>query len=807
MAIIATTSHKAEVRAVGNAMNATVNFSGALMEMLATVYVYILMAAIREAIQNACDASKRAGLPFSEGVMVQLPTKSNPVITVTDKGSGMSSEFMTSTYLSFGSSTKAGDNGSAGGLGVGRWAAYGYIRECYIATCQADDMIERTYFQFQGDAATPQVQLAAEVPGTAVGTRVYFPVKETDLAEALTAVSWLKEVMQLTMGDSFSVDTPAALPKVLPDHSGTVLNLGDFDTTLQGVRVYPMKGESLQYGRQGLRRGSLVVMANQEVGVGGLPFHVQSPSNVQSVFDSGMVIEVPLSFNLPFMPSREELKYTDEVNALLRRIDVAAGKAVAAEVSRLYSLPDLASKSNLSNLIGNDEGWHWFARDTRGTGPLTELLRKATGGEPWRGKLLVRVPESSLLREVQVKFTEVNDPVLRETYSAGGHMVRPVGKVTVGVSFKPNFPIIFVVNDLKTGGQGRFRAMLRDLSGKQTFLYLTSETAGAAQAAADSLNSVFGHQVKVLLTSSFPAEARKVVGSRVIASRSRGASLTYYCLKEKKQKTEAMSFTTLNPAEPQRIWIGKTGAQLEGMATGVTLALLFDQWGGNATSALARLGATRLYLLTDKQVGDLEAVKTDLKDAGLWDATAEDLVDDADSREALMATEAVKGWVTLEDALALVVATPEIQAVLTGKLVRSVNECFALTQLVTTLAAKPRMELTGTSFDKAMVPYIDLLNGKNLLQKRVLIDESLSKLCEGLILVGNNLCLTADDSPTRQELAATLKQLSEVGHVDYEEEHVKLQAAFPLLQTLTRTMVGDSISVDHLCRALAVVYR
>jgi sensor histidine kinase regulating citrate/malate metabolism len=122
------------------------------------------MAAIREAIQNGSDAARRAGRSFSEGVQVLLPTPSNAMITVIDKGTGMTKEFMEKDYLSLGSSTKGGDNGAAGGLGIGRWAAYGYIRECYITTCHAGQF---HLLQFQ-----PWRHAVASSSGTVVGEGV-----------------------------------------------------------------------------------------------------------------------------------------------------------------------------------------------------------------------------------------------------------------------------------------------------------------------------------------------------------------------------------------------------------------------------------------------------------------------------------------------------------------------------------------------------------------------------------------------------------------------------------------------------------
>ncbi len=812
MAIIATNSQKADVQAMGSAMNATVNFSGALMEMLATVYVYILMAAIREAIQNASDAAKRAGLSVSEGVLVQLPTPSNPMITVIDKGSGMTKEFMEGEngYLSFGTSTKAGDNGAAGGLGVGRWAAYGYIRESYITTCHASDMIERTYFQFQGSGGTPQVQLASEVPGTVTGTRVYFPVKETDLAEALRAVAWLKEVMQLTMGDSFSVDMPDALPTMLPAFSGTVLSLESEDPGLKGVLVYPMQGNALKYGRQGLQDGSLVVLTNKDAGVGGLPFHVQSPTNAESVFYNGMVVEIPMSFNIPFMPSREEIKYTDEVNALLKRIDAAAAKAIVAKARELYSSPDLTSKATLSNLLGNDEHWNWFARGTRSGGSLLEPLRKVTGGDPWRGVMKLNAVRELHSSTLVVKSTSTSDPVLREAFSDKGFLAVSAGKAgAMSVTFNPNKPLTLVVNDVKTGGTQRFRDWLRSGSKEnRKFVYLSSEKSGEAQAAADALNAEFGGSLPVVLTSSMPAVARVVVGSAVIASRSRGSSMTYYCRSKSKQVTETMGFATYDSKEPVRIWLGKDGGRLTGFEESTTLATLTERWGsGNLVSVLSALDVDKLYLLTPKQTGELEKAKASVQADGLWELADDDFADDDEGQEALRAVKALKSWKTLEEALTELLNRSDIQDLLSGRKVRSVRESWEFNQFCEALAKRPRMELTGSSLDKALAPHLDLLTGDLKLHRAHSMSTGFQQLCAGLALIGENLEVGPDASDERKELVGTLTRLNQVGHVDYNEVYSELQKTYPLLTTMGRLHSLEAVAIDHLCQALAAIYR
>lgn len=815
MAIIATAGSKAEVRAMGSAMDATVDLNGSLMEMLVTVYSYIMMSAIREAIQNGTDAVRRVGLSFSDGVTVHLPTASDPVITVVDKGPGMTQTFMETKYLSMGSSTKAGDNGAAGGLGIGRFAAYGYIRESYITTCHASDMVERTYFLFQGPDGKPQFQLASEVPGTVVGTKVQFPVKESDLPEAMRAVAWLKEVMQLTMGDSFSVDNPAALPTVLPNFCGTVITLEGVDSGLAGVRIYPMQGKNLKYNRHGLQDGALVVLANQEAGVGGLPFHVQSPAGDESVFRNGMVVVIPMSFNVAFMPSREEIKYTDEVNALLKRIDAAAGKAVVAKAAELFSAPSLACKGQLSDLLGNEqaEDWNWFARATRShTNPPSELkalLSDATGGHPWAGSMPVQIVSEMRTRAMTIKFTSTFDQTLRNAFSSCGTLSYMVKDSEHEVVFHPNRPVALVVNDLKTGGIGRFRSWLQSYpsKGTQKFVFFSSEVPGEAQAAATALNAVYGGVLAVHHTSTMPAVARMVVGSAVRASRARGGALTYYCCTGAKQMSDSTTLASCDKADPVRVWVRKDGGALGGFKKSVDLASLTSRWtDGNLSSVLCAANVNKLYLLTTKQATELERIRAELQADGLWELEDDEFSDDDEGQEALAAVKALKGWKSLEALLAEQMAGASVQAVLAGRKVHTVTEDWAFNQFIQKLAAKPRMELTGTRVDKAFAPYIDLLTGTVRTQHATAMSVEFRQFVMGLGLVGDALELDPSDDEDRKNLIETMRKLKGVGVLNYALVYQELKNQFPLLATV-HLPGSPATGVDHLCQALGVLYR
>lgn len=809
MAVIDSVKQEAAVQAKGQAMGATAHVSGAMMEMLATVYAYILMSAIREAIQNACDAARRAGLSISEGVEVLLPTAENPMLTVVDKGTGMTQAFMEDPaegYLSFGSSTKRGDDGSAGGLGVGRWAAYGYIRECYIATCHACDMVQRTYFQFQGPDSKPQVQLASEVPGVAVGTKVFFPVKESDIGEALRAVAWLKSIMELTMGDSFSVNAPGRLPQLLPQASGTVLDLGSVDAGLKGVKVYPMQREALKYGRQGLQKGSLVVLTNQAAGVGGLPFHVQALTE-ESVFNSGMVIEIPMSFRVPFMPSREEVKYTDEVHSLMRSIDAAARVAVVKQVAALYEHRSLSSKAELSRLLGDktSDSWHCFARASRTDMTLSSELRAACGGRNWFGEL--DVPYLDELRDrdltckhygtfASLKTVQCSSDVMAVSDSAG----KPLVPIRIGTN-----RCVVVVNDLKSGGLARFREMVDDYANGTRFIFFGhNKDWTKAQAAGRALNDAFGGELELVRTSSLPDCKRTVVGSRLVRTKvGGGGTLVYYCTAESKQKTAADGLA--DGGHRRRIWVGKNGAEVSGIKSELMLSNLFDGYSSGLANVLEAAKVTRLYLLNQKQEDELMNLVDTLKEDGHWELSEAELLEEHDGDVLAETVGAAKSWMHLEDVVQEVLASPRVQSVAHGHVMQSVTENTYLNQLVTALARKPRMELTGSKFDKAMAPYVDLLSCEVKLHRQKGVHQPDYQLCQALVRFGGAMLVASDDA-VRAALSADLLALRTAGVVNYNDIYQDLVKRFPLLGMFKNTAISD-IEADATSQAIAALYR
>lgn len=817
MTILGQTGSPSRVHGMGDARAANVSLSAGIMEMLATTYSYIMMAAIREAIQNGCDAVKSAGMSFAEGVFVTLPTAENPLITILDKGSGMTKAFMEADdgYMSFGVSTKAGSNDEAGGLGVGRWAAYGYIRECIIKTTHSSDMVERSYFQYQGDNNMPLVQLAQERPGmTVTGTMVSFPVRPEDVQEAHRAVAWLKAVMQLTMGDSFSVDAPAALAAAtsqpnlgLPEYSGILLELEQFDPSLKGVRVYPMMGPNLQYGLKNLSPGSLVVLTNQERGVGGLPFHVTSTG--ESPFTAGMVVEIPMAFAVEFMPSREALKYTPRLSALMDSIDAAARRAAVAKAEELFTTPGLKSKMVLSRLVLNtNQHFISIAMHNARAGSETSFgseLRRAVGRSVWTNQLPLRGFDKELHTTVKVRLGR-GEP-LRTAYiqREDVYLPEPGDKPARQVNFDVLHPPVLVINDLPSGGIARFREYAKDAPGMQ--ILIDAKEAKDAIAQAKNVNTYFGNELTVLSTSSFPASVSKRVISGASVTRATKTTMLFHKISASdygngKQETETMSFlsTSTSSGKHERIWICKEGRQVAGLREDVSFADLLNK---NFETVLKVAGVDRVYFLTGKQAKELNGLIASVKDAGAWDVDSDEF-SDLDLGMTYDEVQALKLWTPFEDAATQMLHGTMVGSVLSGSHLHTIIDHAHFNNMIANLAKAPRMALTGTRLDKKLEPYFDALTGARKLP-RAKVESELAATCTGLAYYAQCMELTETDSQDRKDLRDTLMSLSAKGKLEVQKIWDALRAEFPMLQALSTGQPDDT--VNDLVQGLAMLYR
>ena len=125
MRLTATTT--AEVASVGTSLGTVAcgfdaEGTAHLMRLLSDLYSNAHAAVLREYSVNAYDSHRQAGYPGP--VDVTLPTDLNPTLVITDHGTGLTRDEVTSVYASYGASTKRGTNDQVGAFGLGTKSAF-----------------------------------------------------------------------------------------------------------------------------------------------------------------------------------------------------------------------------------------------------------------------------------------------------------------------------------------------------------------------------------------------------------------------------------------------------------------------------------------------------------------------------------------------------------------------------------------------------------------------------------------------------------------------------------------------------------
>lgn len=142
-----------------------------MMEMLVNLYADRRLAVVREYVSNAVDASRVAG--SAEPVRVTTPTLVDPHLTVTDSGTGMSTDEVEATFLAFAASTKRHSNDLIGGLGVGAKSAWALTESFLVDTVKGG---KRTLVRAARDLSH-QVLAAGVDSDSPDGTCITVPVE------------------------------------------------------------------------------------------------------------------------------------------------------------------------------------------------------------------------------------------------------------------------------------------------------------------------------------------------------------------------------------------------------------------------------------------------------------------------------------------------------------------------------------------------------------------------------------------------------------------------------------------------------
>lgn len=289
-----------------------------VMDLLAGVYKDTITALIREYSTNGLDAQREAGV--TKPIEISLPSALRPIFEVRDHGVGMSADEVTSLYSMYGASTKRGSNDFTGMMGIGCKAALAYSNQFTVSTVKNGQrtvtLISRD--EDGGGSATHLDQSATDEPD---GTTVTIPVNSGD-SDSFNRKA--KEFFQYWERGSVLIDGQEPTPI-----TESAYKLSDDLWIVRDDSADPY----------GATRGVILM--------GNVPYPVSFPAVSAARYHS-LVARVDLGEVMP-TPSREGLKETKQLAALIKRISEDYERARSARLER--ALASAASKRDAGRVI------------------------------------------------------------------------------------------------------------------------------------------------------------------------------------------------------------------------------------------------------------------------------------------------------------------------------------------------------------------------------------------------------------------------------------------------------------------------
>lgn len=146
-----------------------------------TLYSDKILAVLREYGSNAWDAHRDAG-KHDVPIVVTLPTRSSPTLTIRDYGKGLSREDIFNVYTQYGSSTKRDSNTAVGMLGIGSKSGFAYADSFTVVSYH--NGTRSTYVAALDSSEKGTVDLLDEGPcGEETGIMIQLAVALADITE------------------------------------------------------------------------------------------------------------------------------------------------------------------------------------------------------------------------------------------------------------------------------------------------------------------------------------------------------------------------------------------------------------------------------------------------------------------------------------------------------------------------------------------------------------------------------------------------------------------------------------------------
>lgn len=144
------------------------------------LYQHHTLAFVRETLTNAWDAHIDANLIDTP---IEVSLSADQGFIIKDKGHGIAPEMMQQVYGIIGRGTKAGDNRSTGGFGLGCKSPHGYVDAFQVVSCHKGT---KTIYQIVKASeltnGKPAIITIMSMPTDETGLTVTIPVQRNDLS-------------------------------------------------------------------------------------------------------------------------------------------------------------------------------------------------------------------------------------------------------------------------------------------------------------------------------------------------------------------------------------------------------------------------------------------------------------------------------------------------------------------------------------------------------------------------------------------------------------------------------------------------
>lgn len=239
---------------ISNAVNSTsfgMELTGAAFEIMSSaIYEHKIIAVIREYICNAIDAHNFAN-KGKVPITVTLPNTINPAFIVADQGGGLDENDIRTVFAVYFKSTKAVNDFSIGGFGLGGKCGFAYTDSFTITSIF--DGVKSVYCAFTGTTGIPDISLISRMASDeSAGISVAIPVQSKDFTTFNREVSIICSMFETppTIIGAAEIEYPNIYAEIadrgfatIPKSTSSSLYRNHNAYALVGGAIYPIPDE------------------------------------------------------------------------------------------------------------------------------------------------------------------------------------------------------------------------------------------------------------------------------------------------------------------------------------------------------------------------------------------------------------------------------------------------------------------------------------------------------------------------------------------------------------------------------------